>query len=93
MGSLSEILGGGDYKSIIGHIDELDSIYQELLDLIPINEVNFDIEPDEDGIRHIRRFLDDCDERIKQSHLSDSYLSEVKLIQNALYDELGDKKT
>lgn len=48
----------------IGHIDELDSIYQELLDLIPINEVNFDIEPDEDGIRHIRRFLDDCDERI-----------------------------
>ena len=43
MGSLSETLGGGDYKSIIGHIDELDSIYQELLDLIPINEVNFDI--------------------------------------------------
>lgn len=93
MGSLSEILGGGDYKSIIGHIDELDSIYQELLDLIPINEVNFDNEPDEDGIRHIRRFWDDCDERIKQSHLSDSYLSEVKLIQNALYDEFGDKKT
>ena len=92
MGYLQDIIGGGDYKGVIGHLDELDGLYEQLIGLISIEEIDIDYIPNNTAIGRIEHFLDACDQRITQSELSESYLNVVRLIQNAFYDVFSENE-